>query len=252
MPAEPLHLVRIELSVPRLIEMGQRRHLVGRALDEDYLVHCALGEVFGEEAPRPFAVTGRGRDHRVVVHGYATLEREALCERAQRFAEPSVYHIVDWPSLASKPMPTVWPAGTVLGFTVRACPVVRMKKAGEHNRAGAEVDAFFARCWTVGDPRIPVDRGEVYREWLGQQVERHGGARLLDVGLERFQVGQLLRRTQEEARKSHVCKRPDATLGGILEVTQGEAFTGLLRRGIGRHRSFGFGMLLLKPGDRRC
>jgi CRISPR system Cascade subunit CasE len=34
---------------------------------------------------------------------------------------------------------------------------------------------------------------------------------------------------------------------GILEVTGGEAFARLLARGVGRHRAFGFGMLLLKP-----
>lgn len=252
MPAEPLHLVRLELSGPRLVEMGQRRRFPERTPDEDYLVHCALGEVFGDDAPQPFALTGRTREHRVIVHGYSVIEQAALRERAQRFADPSVYQIIDWATLASKPMPTMWPSGTVLGFTVRACPVVRMKNAGEHHRAGAEVDAFHARCWAVADRKIPVDREVVYREWLGQQLDRHGGARLLEVGLERFQVGRLLRRTHEESRRSHMCKRPDASLGGTLEVTDGEIFAKLLRRGIGRHRSFGFGMLLLKPSGRGC
>lgn len=252
MPAEPLHLVRMELSVPGLIDMGRRRRLPAQVPDEDYLVHCALGEVFGDEAPQPFAVTGRARGHRVVVHAYSAIERTALQERAQRYADPSVYQLIDWTALASKPMPAVWPTGTVLGFSVRACPVVRMKNAGEHHRVGAEVDAFYARCWAAADRKILVDREEVYRDWLGQQVERHGGARLLQVGLERFQVGRLVRRTHEEARKSHVCRRPDAALAGTLEVTEGETFSKLLRRGIGRHRSFGFGMLLLRPGERRC
>lgn len=252
MPAEPLHLVRMELSIPRLVEMGQRRRLPDRPPDEDYLVHCALGEVFGEEAPQPFAVTGRNREHRVVVHGYAALEQAALRERAQRFADPSVFQIVEWSSLASKPMPATWPLGTVLGFSVRTCPIVRTKNAGEHHQAGAEVDAFLARCWAVGDRKIPVDRDAVYREWLEKQLERHGGARLLDLKLERFQIRRLLRRNHEQVRRSHVCERPDAVLGGSIEITDGEAFAKLLKRGIGRHRSFGFGMLLLKPGERRC
>lgn len=252
MPVEPLHLVRMELSVPQLVEMGRRRRLPAQVPDEDYLVHCAIGEVFGEDAPQPFALTGRTREHRVIVHGYSECDQAALRDRAQRFADPTVYQIIDWTTLASKPMPEVWPTGTVLGFTVRACPVVRMKNAGEHHQAGAEVDAYHARCWAVADRTIPIDREEVYRQWLGQQVDRHGGARLLQVGLERFQVGQLLRRTHEEARKSRVCQRPDAALTGTLEVTEGESFSRLLRRGIGRHRSFGFGMLRLRPGERRC
>lgn len=250
MPAESLHLVRMELSLKLLVQLGQRRRFPDRAPDEDYLVHCALGEIFGDEAPQPFAVTDRTRDHRLIVHGYSARAQPELQERAQRFADPSVYGIIDWPTLVSKPMPTSWPTGTVVGFAVRTCPVVRMKEAGAHNRAGAEVDAFFARCWAVGDPKIPVDRAEVYRDWLGKQLERHGGARILHVDLEQFRVGWLLRRNHKQVRQSHICKRPDARLVGTLEVTEGDAFASLLQRGIGRHRSFGFGMLLLRPSNR--
>jgi len=34
---------------------------------------------------------------------------------------------------------------------------------------------------------------------------------------------------------------------GVLQVRDSAAFAALLARGIGRHRAFGFGMLLLKP-----
>jgi CRISPR system Cascade subunit CasE len=48
-------------------------------------------------------------------------------------------------------------------------------------------------------------------------------------------------------------ERPDALLEGVLEVTDGAAFDRLLSDGIGRHRSFGFGMLRLAPiGEDRC
>ena len=40
---------------------------------------------------------------------------------------------------------------------------------------------------------------------------------------------------------------PDATLQGALRVTGGNAFANLLARGIGRHQSYGYGMLLLRP-----
>ena len=44
---------------------------------------------------------------------------------------------------------------------------------------------------------------------------------------------------------------PDVVLKGRLQVDDSDAFTQLLRRGIGRHRAFGFGMVLLKPA-RSC
>jgi CRISPR system Cascade subunit CasE len=39
---------------------------------------------------------------------------------------------------------------------------------------------------------------------------------------------------------------PDAVLAGQLRVTDPKAFTQLLASGVGRHRAFGFGLLLLR------
>ena len=42
---------------------------------------------------------------------------------------------------------------------------------------------------------------------------------------------------------------PDALMRGELTVTDGTAFACLLKKGIGRHRAYGYGMLLLRPAD---
>jgi CRISPR system Cascade subunit CasE len=42
-------------------------------------------------------------------------------------------------------------------------------------------------------------------------------------------------------------EKPDVTLRGRLSITDSAAFADLLRRGVGRHKAFGFGMLLLRP-----
>jgi CRISPR system Cascade subunit CasE len=42
-------------------------------------------------------------------------------------------------------------------------------------------------------------------------------------------------------------ERPNAVLEGHLMVRDPVAFRALLARGVGRHRAFGFGMLLLRP-----
>jgi len=42
-------------------------------------------------------------------------------------------------------------------------------------------------------------------------------------------------------------ERPQALLKGVLTVKESNTFNRLLARGIGRHRAFGYGMLLLKP-----
>ncbi len=40
---------------------------------------------------------------------------------------------------------------------------------------------------------------------------------------------------------------PEAEFEGTLEVLDGTAFHAVLARGIGRHRAFGYGMLLVRP-----
>ena len=42
-------------------------------------------------------------------------------------------------------------------------------------------------------------------------------------------------------------ERPEVYLDGTLEITDSEAFNAMIARGLGRHRAFGFGMLLLRP-----
>jgi CRISPR system Cascade subunit CasE len=44
---------------------------------------------------------------------------------------------------------------------------------------------------------------------------------------------------------------PDVTFHGELRILDAPSFQALLTRGIGRHLSFGYGMLLLRPPRRR-
>jgi CRISPR system Cascade subunit CasE len=53
-----------------------------------------------------------------------------------------------------------------------------------------------------------------------------------------------------EARRSVIGRR-DVTFEGELQVADAAAFAALLARGVGRHRAFGFGMLLLRPSRDR-
>ena len=57
-------------------------------------------------------------------------------------------------------------------------------------------------------------------------------------------IGRDGRRRQSET------EGPDAVFRGRLRIEDDAGFTELLARGIGRHRAFGFGMLLLAPPGR--
>lgn len=250
---QPLHMLRLSLEVTRLVDLGRRRGLLPHATDWGYLVHCHLGELFGERAPAPFVIEGHGRGTLEVL-GYSEASGQQLREHADGFADPLVHAGCDWGRFASNQLPATWRPGTRLGFRVRACPTVRMNRDDPpRHRKGAEVDAFLASCWKQASPDVPVDREAVYRGWLAREFDRGGGAAgLVHMALRGFQRERVMRRTQGAERTTRLQERPEAWLEGSLEVRDEAAFQALLRRGVGRHRAFGFGMILLRPLEARA
>lgn len=261
----PLHLVRLALDPARLFDFEQRLHLPrGTSADLGYLVHCQLGTLFGQDAPAPFALeetkTQGLNAQRIGVLAYSTRDGAALRAHAQTFADPRAFESCDWSTFASKPMPERFERGMRLGFATRVSPFVRSRTPGDgetrldrHGKPKTrEVDAFLAACWRAdadapAGMRQPVDREQVYREWLMREVARDHASTLDAAQLVAFQRVPLVRRTQGEQRKSEHLERPDARMEGTLTVTDPAAFHALLARGVGRHRAFGFGMLLLRP-----
>jgi CRISPR system Cascade subunit CasE len=51
------------------------------------------------------------------------------------------------------------------------------------------------------------------------------------------------------ARGGAVSEGPEATFHGTLEITDPVRFADLLARGVGRHRAYGYGMLLLRASN---
>lgn len=245
-----LHMVTLRLDVARLMQLGIRRRLPMRDVDPGYLVHCHFGELFGDLSPRTFSLASeRGREWSVLA--YADHDAATLRAHADAYADPALHSAVAWESFASKQMPTDWKSGQLLGFEVRACPIVRKSGDGPNHRKGAEVDAFLAKCWAVG-PTVKVDREAVYREWLEQQIGRHGGSDINSAQVVAYQRERFVRRTQGDQRVARVSERPDVLFRGTLRVRSAAEFSALLRRGVGRHRGFGFGMLLLRPVRPEC
>ena len=250
-----LHLVSLRLDARKLYAFARRSRAVGRDLDEGYAVHALLAALFDHGAtapdrlaPKPFHIASSG-DRVLQVLGYATVDHAALRERASSFADPVAWGVCDLEALASKPMPSAFPSATRLGFAVRACPIRRIAKRGPMERDRAEVDAFLAKSWELG-PDVTLDREAVYRDWLAEELAKEGAAKLVEASMSRFQLDRFHRRTQGADRKGSEPRRPDILFEGVLEVGDPGAFAGRLARGVGRHRAFGFGMLLLRPAGK--
>ena len=235
---EPLQMIRAEVSVRNFQRwMGMRR-----LQDPDHAIHCLLVECFGKNlAPKPFRVmTPRGgRDG--YLYGYGAADAESLRDAATVFACPLQAGIIPADRIESKTMPTEWQSGRKLGFEIRVRPIVRPNKNSD-SRPGRECDAFQLEAEQYGKGEMPRSREQVYREWLAKQLDTRGGAKLESATLQSFQRTRAIRR-----RHGRYSEGPDALMRGNLVITDGDAFANLLAQGVGRHRAYGYGMLLLRP-----
>lgn len=244
-----MHLSKVAIPKPGIAKFAKTRGLSPQ-LTTNYLVHSVLAEAFSD-CPTPFQVQDKGRILRVLF--YTGADANDLISRAQLGASPEAYEAIAWEETAVKPMPDPFPSDVYLRFAMQACPVVRKASAGKGRNAdgkvrtwdeGDELDAFLARQWKT---EKKLSRGEVYCGWLSRQFEIRGGAKPHDITMEGFSITEMTRRTEEKNRSVVSFRRPDVSLEGTLQVTAPEAFVNLLRSGIGRHKSFGYGLLKIRP-----
>ncbi|MFM0321944.1 type I-E CRISPR-associated protein Cas6/Cse3/CasE [Caballeronia glebae] len=221
--------------------------------DLGYALHAALHRVFGACAPKPFYY----RDERAGLLAYTRNSAEELREAAALCAAPDLAEALGLdagprsPGLGVRAFPLQWDAGRVLGFEVRVRPMRRVKV--NDRKHGSERDAYREPEARREDEKDLAREG-VYTRWLAEQFETTGAAKLVEARMTRFQLTAVMRRTQaatqgDGLRQSRTITGPDATFSGHLRVENTEAFARLLMRGVGRHRAFGFGMLLLSPAS---
>ena len=255
---KPLQMIRAEINARDFQRwMGMRR-----LQDPDHGMHCLLTECFGRDlAPRPFrAIFPRGGSQGCL-YGYGTVDAETLRDATAAYADPLQCRIIPPHSIDTKPMPADWPAGRRLGFEVRVRPVVRLERDTSRIpahlqrsfkegglRPGKECDAFLWKAIQHPKGEMQDSREKVYLDWLAERLQKRGAAELNveETSLVSFQRTRVVRRL----RGGH-SEGPDALMRGTLEITDGPAFGELLAGGVGRHRAYGYGMLLLRPAGRK-
>jgi len=277
--SDALHLLYVPVRLSALARYAghrgwtARRDRDGREIDAGFdsgrALHHILDETFGPSALKPFRIVAPRNRDRATVYAYTRLSKDALLTRVAETGVPELANgwILDLRELETKPMPTDWSTGKRLGFDVRVRPVVRIRKPLPNPRPsvkaykeGSEVDAFVAEAqkghpegwpqFVDGAPTASAmveagrDRAAVYRDWL---AARFGGS--VDLDHERTEMVAFMR--TRVSRSSASVEGPDATFHGEFTIADPAAFNTLLGRGVGRHLSFGYGMLLLRPARRR-
>lgn len=255
------------------------------AVEPGYLVHSLLARLWGERAPKPFDLqepeAARDREPNwppasrpVALLAYTCTSLNGLERLAHQSGHAQVLDVIDWQLAREKPMPELG-AGQRLGFRVRLCPVIRVGRHHPRFRPGAEVDPYLAtverelalaeRARPEADPKQLKDeiacrlppREEVYRAWL---IARLGSAaELTQARMVAMRDARLWRKGEPGSGPARLMHGRDRTRGrhaeigrrevvmeGTLRIQDPAALTTLLARGVGRHRAFGFGMLLLR------
>lgn len=244
------HLFHVPMDMRRFNRWAAQRDLVRNgSFDPGCLLHVLLSGMFGKGVLQPFRLLWSERRRNAALYGYADRDLAGLRRTAEETATPDCIHVIDPRNMRSKRMPAEFERGRRLGFDVRVRPVRRLLRAlpdGDRNKAapkGTELDAFQLEMIRGSRPEASgpgsATRESIYTKWLAERLD--GAAALEECRLAGF------RRTRAVRRKGKGPEGPDAVLHGTLAVFDPERFGEILRNGIGRHRAYGYGMLLLRP-----
>lgn len=277
----PLHLARVPIRLSALARYAGDRGWTPRerrdgreaeaGFDAGRALHHVLDETFGPGMLKPFRLMiPRDRDLGSV-YAYTAKPKEDLLAIVAETSVPefAVDRILRLPDLDTKAMPETWAKGKRLAFDVRIRPVSRIRNELPNPnpnpkqpayKAGSEVDAFLLEAQrnhpddrprlvdglptASGMTRAGRDRPAVYRDWLAARLDG-----IAELDHERTELTAFQR--SRVSRGGASIEGPDATFHGELTITDPDRFHAILARGIGRHLSFGYGMLLLRPPRRR-
>ena len=235
---------------------GNRGLIRNGSFDAGYAFHVLLSAMFGKSVLQPFRLFASERRARAGLYAYADADETELRDTAAAVAPPDCLDVINPDGLRSKRMPSHFEQGRRLGFDLRLRPVRRLHRdladpqSGRSLSRGAEVDAFrlevirrFPSGWADSTAATAgVTRESVYAAWL---CERFGNA----VAVEECRLVSLNRSRAVRGDRGGP-EGPDAILQGTFTVANETAFAGVLRNGVGRHRAYGYGMLLLRPPNK--
>ena len=252
------YIIHIPLDLRAFNRWAGQRGLIRRGVfDEGYALHVLLTGMFGTGVLRPFRLFASERRRNASLYAYTDTELNALKSTASLVATPDCLDALNPDRMRSKRMHTEFTSGQRLGFDLRVRPVRRLRsviieeKSGRKFRKGAEIDAFLAFVlhhfpdgWSVEAASARAagkTRGMVYTQWLAERLDG-----VAEIEKEACRIAAFKR--SRSLRGDGFCPEgPDLTFHGVLRVTNPKAFAVRIRNGIGRHKAYGYGMLLLRP-----
>ena len=204
--------------------------------DSARALHCLVFHTFGpHRAPRTFAAIEnpeRPREHATLL-AYSTSSAEELQEVARANQSALTAGIMNPHSFRSTPVPDSWHKGTTLRFQVRTIPTFRPR--------GSSIEVDLHRKYDASPTRE-----ETYHRWLSRIMADKGGA---DAPPHAMELIHYNTRSIRRSPVSPVMTVPDVTIQGTCTIDDPEKWNHALTVGVGRHKAYGYGMLLLSSAS---
>ncbi len=225
-----LYMVSLPINLAALRKNAAIRGYNG---DEGLALHHFLSEAFGKSMLQPFRLMAA---HGANLYAYTSIDEKTLSETAKDVATPEILTVLSVDEIKQKTMPSDWPVGKKLGFELRTRPMRRLKETTGKFRKGAEVDAYLLHRTRHETDR--QSRASIYSEWLDNRVSEA-------FSIENLRIKSLTQTSIK--RNSQQQLGPDIIYTGDLTINGAQNFQNKLVAGVGRHRAYGYGMLLLRP-----
>ena len=206
--------------------------------------------MFGKSTLQPFRLF---RARIGTLYAYSPFDESALRNMADTVAPPQTRSIIRPDKIRAKPIPSNFRAGQLLGFDLRTRPVRCLKKpvlnSNNETIAKGEIDAhvldMLPRTFKHDSPSArPTSREQSYRRWLAERLAGAADVSVLCISS--------LRTVMSPRHRNNSASGPDAVFHGELEIVDPKRFSHILQHGIGRHKAYGYGMLLLRPPNRKA
>ena len=222
-----LNMARLKINKPQLSEWMQEREIP----DRDYALHVLLSATFGQRALLNFRLMAPSKPGPSILYAYTEFDQDQLRATAEAVAEPLLLSIMDQDSIMTKPMPKSWKEGQLLGFNIRTRPLKRTR----HDDKVSEVPVY-----PKGSNQ--TQRYDAHTNWFAKNLKRSNAAATDMVMITAQAPCPAVR-----ARQAAVILGSEVIFQGNLIVTDPESFNNFLATGIGRHKAYGYGMVLLEP-----
>ena len=232
-----LNLMQGQIDLVKLARWSAEQ----RISDPDRALHCLMYGSFGASSvPKPFLakVHGSGQSAAGVVLGYTTLTAEELQQTARETQTVAMEAVMAPEAIRTTATPDHWETGTQFRFSVRVFPTER----GRWYKGDKRSERDIYQPDKVGE----ISRAQLYCEWVAERLRQQGGAVPLEDTL--AMTSYATRRIRRQ-RTATFFTATEATISGALAVIDPEGFSRLLATGIGRHRAYGYGMILLNRAE---